>query len=180
MTEATLVEAYQAHVTPLYEYVSKRCGGDRGLAEDVTQEAWLRAVKAWEKDGLPDKPLAWLTTVARNLIINYFRRNRPVSLESLPAGWSPELSDDPTPGPSETGLEIDGPEAAALVNWGLSRLRPGQARLIEAFHLEGRRVVEIAADTGLSERAVEGRLRRARLKLRKHLDFAVRKNGGRP
>lgn len=170
MEESALIQVYRECVTPLYESVSRRCGGDRGLAEDITQEVWLRAVKAWGKGGLPDKPMAWLLTVARNLILNYYRRHKPVSLEVLPPGWDVA--------PSGGGLGRDGPEAAALVNWGLSRIRPAQARLLEAFHLEGRRVAEIAAESGLSERAVEGRLRRARAKLRSHLESAVRKNGG--
>lgn len=170
MDESTLIQTYRECVTPLYEYVSMRCGGDRGLAEDVTQEVWMRAVRAWEKDGLPEKPMAWLLTVARNLIINYYRRRRPVSLETLPPGWES--------GPPGDGLGTERPEAAALVNWGLSRMRPAQARLLEAFHLEGRKVSEIAAESGLSERAVEGRLRRAREKLRTHLESTVRKNGG--
>jgi RNA polymerase sigma-70 factor (ECF subfamily) len=170
MDESTLIRTYRACVSPLYEYVSRRCGGDRGLAEDVTQEVWLRAVGAWEKDGLPEKPMAWLLTVARNLIINFYRRRRPLSLETLPPDWESGLPGD--------GLGTERPEAAALVNWGLARLRPAQARLLEAFHLEGRKVAEIAAESGLSERAVEGRLRRARLRLRAHLESAVRKNGG--
>jgi len=170
MEENTLVQVYRECVSPLYEYVSRRCGGDRGLAEDVTQEVWLRAVRTWENDGPPTKPIAWLLTVARNLILNYYRRRQPVPLENLPPGW-----ESARPG---EGLGTEGPEAAALVNWGLSRIRPAQARLLEAFHLEGRRVAEIAAEAGLSERAVEGRLRRARAKLRTHLESAVRKNGG--
>ncbi len=177
MEERVLLQTYREYVVPLYEYASRRCGADRGLAEDVTQEVWLRAVKAWERDGLPEKPLAWLKTVARNLIINYFRQNRPVSLEVLPPDWTSDLSDGSGAGPPENGLGIDGPEAAALVNWGLSRLRPAQAKLIEAYHLEGLKVAEIARDTGLSERAVEGRLRRGRQKLRKHLESVVSKNG---
>ena len=67
MEEAILVRPYDECVHALYEYASRRCGGDRGLAEDVTQEVWLRAVSTWKKDGLPDNPLAWLRTVARNL-----------------------------------------------------------------------------------------------------------------
>jgi RNA polymerase sigma-70 factor (ECF subfamily) len=172
MEESTLIQSYQSFLHPLYEYVSRRCGADRGLAEDVTQEVWLRAVGAWKKDGLPEKPLAWLKTVARNLIINYFRRNRPLSIETLPSGWEE--------GSNQQHIELESPDAAALVNWGLSRLRPGQARLLEAYHLDGSRVAEIAHDFGLSERAVEGRLRRARLKLRKELESVVSRNGGRP
>lgn len=77
-------------------------------------------------------------------------------------------------------MEPESPEAASLLNCGLSHLKPRQARLLEAFHLEGKRVAEIATLEGLSERAVEGRLRRARLKLKRHLKTVVRRNGGRP
>lgn len=84
MDEATLIQTYQELVYPLYEYVSKRCGGDRNLAEDVTQETWLRAVENWQRKGMPEVPIAWLKTVARNLLVNYFRRARTVSFENLP------------------------------------------------------------------------------------------------
>ena len=169
MEESTLAKTYQELVHPLYEYVSRRCGGDRSLAEDVTQEAWLRAVATWQKDGLPDVPLAWLRTVARNLLINYYRRARPISLERLPPDWDRGVLDD--------GFDLDSPEAAAVVNRGLSRLRGSQARLLEAFHFEGKRVAEIAAEQGISERAVEGRLRRARIKLRRKLETVPKKQG---
>jgi DNA-directed RNA polymerase specialized sigma24 family protein len=36
---------YQATIDDLYGFVSRRCGGDRDLAEDLTQETWLRAVR---------------------------------------------------------------------------------------------------------------------------------------
>jgi len=170
MDEATLVRTYQESIHHLYEYVSRRCGGDRSLAEDVVQEAWLRAVVAWEKAGIPEVPLAWLKTVARNLLSNYYRRAPLISLESLPSGWEGRLL--------ENGAHGGTPDHAAIVSWGLARLRPGQARIIEAFHFDGLKVSEIASDFGLSERAVEGRLRRARLKLRKKLESVVGAGGG--
>jgi RNA polymerase sigma-70 factor (ECF subfamily) len=170
MEETTLLRTYQDSVRPLYEYVSRRCGSDRGLAEDVTQEAWLRAVVSWKKSGLPDNPLAWLKTVARNLLLNYYRKAPHISLDALPADWEQKLLDESPDGTS--------PEEAAAVAWGLARLKPAQAQLIEAYHLEGRRIGEIASELGLSERAVEGRLRRARLKLRKIMEPLVGPKGG--
>ena len=169
MEERTLIQTYRECVHLLYAFVSRRCGGDRALAEDITQEAWLRAVEAWGRDGLPKEPLAWLQTVARNLIINYFRRNHPVPMDALPPGWEPALEGE------KRGTQKK--EAAALIAWGLARLRPHQARVLEAFHLDGMKVAEIAVEQGLSERAVEGRLRRARRKLRKTLESAVRTKG---
>jgi RNA polymerase sigma-70 factor (ECF subfamily) len=165
MDEDTLLQTYRDSVHDLYRFVSLRCGGDRALAEDVTQETWLRAVKAWREQGLPDTPVAWLKAVARNLLLNHFRRVPTLSLEALPPAWQGEIS--------ENGDQWTAPDDAALLTWGLARLKPGQARLLEAFHMEGSSVREIAQDQGLSERAVEGRLRRARQKLRKQLEPVV-------
>lgn len=149
-------ELYRAHVTALYRYVSRRVGGERDLAEDVTQETWLRAVSAWRRKGPPRDPLAWLTTVATNVLRNHFRRQRP-----QPLAWLPDFED-----PEQ---ELESPEQAALVQWALSKLRESQARLVEAYHLDGLSVAAVATRFGLTERAVEGRLRRARTTLRELL-----------
>jgi RNA polymerase sigma factor (sigma-70 family) len=44
------------------------------LAEDVVQEALLRALQTWSYRGIPDNPAAWLTQVAKNLALNALRR----------------------------------------------------------------------------------------------------------
>ena len=61
------------------------------------------------------------------------------------------------------------PETVALIQWGLSRLADRHARLLEAFHFDGQSTRSIAEARGLSERAIEGRLHRARAALRKRL-----------
>ena len=43
-----------------------RTTGDWDLAEECAQEAFAQAAERWRTDGVPDKPGAWLTTVARN------------------------------------------------------------------------------------------------------------------
>jgi RNA polymerase sigma-70 factor (ECF subfamily) len=48
--------------------------GDWDLAEECAQEAYAVAVVAWDRDGVPDAPLAWLTTVARNRARDRMRR----------------------------------------------------------------------------------------------------------
>ena len=47
--------------------------GDWTLAEDATQDAFAAAFERWPKDGIPDKPAAWLTTTARNRAIDRLR-----------------------------------------------------------------------------------------------------------
>lgn len=46
------------------------------LAEDVVQEALLRALQTWSYHGVPDNPAAWLTQVAKNLALNALRREQ--------------------------------------------------------------------------------------------------------
>ena len=46
------------------------------LAEDVVQEAILRALRKWPIDGVPDDPAAWLFRVARNLALDSLRRQK--------------------------------------------------------------------------------------------------------
>jgi RNA polymerase sigma-70 factor, ECF subfamily len=160
-TEEELRAIYRETILPLYASVSRRCGGDRPLAEDVTQETWLRAVRAWRHEGVPERPLAWLVTVARNLLRNHFRRRRPVSLDTLTAQ---EVL---------AAVDAEGPP-------GGEGLPDEQAGLLEAFHFERRRVAQIAQARGLSERAVEGRLRRARGRLRREIEALLAANGESP
>ena len=77
-----------------------RWTGDWSLAEDATQDAFAAAVARWPRDGVPDRPAAWLTTTARNRAIDRLRsakteRSRlmevSMDLESAPAH---DLDDD--------------------------------------------------------------------------------------
>jgi RNA polymerase sigma factor (sigma-70 family) len=162
LPEEALIQAYRETIRPLYGYVSRRVGGDLSLAEDLVQETWMRALDAWPRKGIPDEPLAWLLRVARNTLVSHFRRFQPEPID--PA--SIDLEDE--------RYSPAAPDAAAVVGWGMARLRRAHADVLEAFYFEGKSVSEIAAEQRLSERAVEGRLRRARAKLKKKLERILR------
>nr|MDT0660164.1 sigma-70 family RNA polymerase sigma factor [Micromonospora sp. DSM 115978] len=51
-------------------------GGDWDLAEECAQDAFARALVKWPASGVPDQPLAWLTTTARRLAIDRIRRSQ--------------------------------------------------------------------------------------------------------
>jgi RNA polymerase sigma-70 factor (ECF subfamily) len=53
-----------------------RLSGDVQLAEDCVQEAFVIAVKVWERSGMPDNPGGWIRTVARRRLIDFARRRR--------------------------------------------------------------------------------------------------------
>jgi RNA polymerase sigma factor (sigma-70 family) len=46
---------------------------DVGLAEELAQDAWVAALERWPKQGVPDKPGAWLTTVAKRRALDRLR-----------------------------------------------------------------------------------------------------------
>lgn len=164
LPEEALIQVYRETLRPLYTFVSRRVGGDRGLAEDLVQEAWMRALDAWPARGLPDDPTAWLIRVARNVLVSHYRRRRP---ESVDPGLI-EIED--------TRFSPVAADSAVVVGWGLAQLRRADADVLEAFYFDGQTVREIAAARTLSERAVEGRLRRARVKLKKILTRMVRRD----
>ena len=49
---------------------------DVGLAEDLAQDALVSALEQWPRTGVPDKPGAWLMSVAKRRAIDYFRRSK--------------------------------------------------------------------------------------------------------
>src|SRR5215467_1157620 len=51
-----------------------RLTGDLDAAEDCAQDAYASALAAWAEDGVPQRPGAWLTTVARRRAMDLIRR----------------------------------------------------------------------------------------------------------
>ena len=82
-----------------------RWSGDFDLAEEAFQVACAQALEAWPRRGLPRRPGAWLTTVARRRAVDLMWRRRPDVplepglLEALAADesesdFAPEVEDD--------------------------------------------------------------------------------------
>ena len=53
--------------------------GDFDLAEEAVQEAFIKALERWPRDGVPDKPEAWIMTSARNSAIDRLRRRKKLA-----------------------------------------------------------------------------------------------------
>src|SRR3954451_11514820 len=51
-----------------------RTTGDLALAEDAVQDAVVRALETWPRDGVPPNPVAWLRLVARRRAVDLVRR----------------------------------------------------------------------------------------------------------
>ncbi|HEU5428328.1 MAG TPA: sigma-70 family RNA polymerase sigma factor [Actinocrinis sp.] len=66
-----------------------RVAGDLDLAEECVQDAYLAALDAWTKQGVPNSPGAWLTTTARRRALDACRRQRTLR-DKLPLLIDPE------------------------------------------------------------------------------------------
>jgi len=86
-----------------------RYTGDVGLAEELAQDAVVAALEQWPRDGVPARPGAWLTTVAKRRAIDLFRRNRELEQRYAQLGRELETAGPPTgPDPElAAGDEID-------------------------------------------------------------------------
>ncbi|MET0999809.1 MAG: DUF6596 domain-containing protein [Marmoricola sp.] len=76
MTEAAeaIERAYREEWTALLATLAGQLGGDVGLAEEAVADAFAAAAAEWPTRGVPSRPGAWLTTVARRRAIDRMRR----------------------------------------------------------------------------------------------------------
>ena len=72
--DAALADAHRAEWAAVVA-ATARLTGDLDLAEECAQEAFARAVEVWPGRGIPDRPGAWLTTVAANRARDVLRRD---------------------------------------------------------------------------------------------------------
>ena len=124
--------------------------GMRGLAEDATQEAYVRAFRKWDSVALMERPERWVGKVAINIAIDHLRKT---SRET-------ELGE---------GLEAPRPDQVEeiWVRWNLDRLPPMQRAAVVRRYLDGMAVAEVAQALGRSPQTVKTHLRLARGRLRR-------------
>lgn len=125
--------------------------GDLAAAEEVAQEAYVRAWARWSRLSAYDEPAAWVRQVAANLAVSRWRRSRTA------ARWlSRQRPAEPAAAPDEG--------SAALVA-ALRRLPEAQRRAIVLHHLGDLSVAEVARAEGCPEGTVKARLSRGRAAL---------------
>ncbi|NLG52076.1 MAG: RNA polymerase sigma factor [Chloroflexi bacterium] len=152
-------QLFADHQTAILNYLY-RMVGDPSKAEELTQDAFVKAYRAMPR--LPDDAnvRAWLYRIATNTAYDYLRRKRLIR-------WLPLLEDRAaTPERSNPASTMGDREA---VQQGLDQLAPDYRAPLVLFSVQGYSVREIADMLGISEGAVKTRLCRARAKFREVL-----------
>ncbi|MBI1299969.1 sigma-70 family RNA polymerase sigma factor [bacterium] len=78
-TSRVIEDTFRAEAGRVLATLISGLDGDFELAEDGLQDALVMALQRWPQDGTPHNPAAWITTTARNKIIDRLRRNRTLA-----------------------------------------------------------------------------------------------------
>lgn len=154
----------------LWQFIRKRIL-DESEAEDILQDVLCDFVEAYRLPEPIEQIGAWLFRVARNRIIDRYRKKREQPL--------PDLSDEA----NELWLEgllpvVDGPEAAFVREFwlkelqaGLSELPDEQRNVFIAHELEGKSFEQLAKEQGVKVNTLLSRKRAAALYLRQRMQL---------
>lgn len=146
--------------------------GDRDLAEEATQEAFIAGFRRLPLLRQAEKFGAWITTIARHTAINLGLRHRgELRRRQRWAQEHPEASQAPSPGPDP--LATDGPSASQTLRASLEALPAIHRECLVLFYLENRSIAEAARALGVRESTFKVRLHRARSALRDAMELQL-------
>ena len=146
-----LLAVLDAELGNVFAFILRRCG-DRALAEDLASEVFLRAVRETKRAGATVTP-AWLTTVARNCLIDHWR-SKAREDRRLRLAWSDPDRDE--------WVDDGAPLEPEIVNQVMRELTPDYQAVLSLRYLDDLSVPEVADLIGRSVHATESLLVRAR------------------
>lgn len=150
---------YDATLPRVYAYLYHRCGRDRALAEELTQQTFVDAIRTHGRTTADDR-VKWVIGIARHRLADHFR-----ALERRERSVLRLVSDRRAPEVTWVGpREADDDVADAL-----RRLPAAQRAALVLRYLDDQPVREVARLLGRSEGAVESLLSRGREALRRTL-----------
>ena len=172
--EAAYRELVRRYERPIFSLLF-RMVRDRELAEDLSQETFVKALNAIDSYRPEYKFSSWIFKIANNAAIDHLRRREldTLSLEGSPHAETPEavqatalqLGDR-----SENALDIvEAKELGATIEEAIGRLRPEYRSCILLRHVEGLAYEEIAQTLDLPLGTVKTYIHRARNELRETL-----------
>ncbi|MEV7561191.1 RNA polymerase sigma factor [Streptomyces sp. NPDC089795] len=138
---------------------------DVGIAEEIAQDALVAALEQWPKEGVPDRPGAWLMTTAKHRAIDLVRRKEIYARKLAEVGRS--LADVPAPAEPADPEDIDD-DLLRLIFTSCHPVLATEARIALTLRLMGGLTTqEIARAFLTSEATVAQRIVRAKRALAK-------------
>ena len=140
MDQRKFPEFYRKNVERIYRFIYYRVGGNTELAQDLTQDVFLKAFEAFERYDEKISVSSWIYTIARNHLINHHAKQKPmVDVEEI-EDVLPERED------WKDRLELRDDERRLLRE--IDALPREDAQLVRRKYLEGWTFDELAEERG--------------------------------
>lgn len=159
----TLVRNYQSR---LFNFVYSMVRS-RELAEDLTQESFVKAFFSLSKLKSPARFKSWLFRIANNNALDYLRKKR-IPLLDVDEHIRESYVDDRSP--EKGAVSAD---RSAHIHGALGKLKPEQRNILVMCDLQGLSYAEIAEALNIPFGTVQSRIFYARKKLKAHLDTSI-------
>jgi RNA polymerase sigma factor (sigma-70 family) len=137
--------------------ICKRILLEETLAEEATQDAFLKVYRSWHKFRGDSSVKTWIYRIAYHTAIDYARKKKrkTVSLEEIQGTSHPVEAADAQD-------QMEDQDQSAWVHGAIALLPTDQAALITLYYMENKNIREVCEITGLSESNVKIKLFRAR------------------
>lgn len=168
VSDARVVYSFDELCAPLWEemlnYTKRLCNGNHELAQDVVQDAYLKALKAWRhwEPGGEDVAMyarAWMFRVVTSIYINQYNRRIMYIKHFM------DRDDDVAAGthalPQDMFTTLTANEFSDDVGTAVSSLPTHYRTVVEMIFVRGMERVEIAAELGVPVGTIDSRLHRA-------------------
>jgi RNA polymerase sigma factor (sigma-70 family) len=171
--EAVVDQLYRSHFGRLVGLMLSRY---RDLTletvEDIVQDSFAAALQTWTREGLPERPAAWVYVVVRNRVINHLRSERkmwvadPSDAGEAEGDWGRGWEED-----WERSTVVDDDQLRLLFTCAHPELSPKVQVVITLKYVVNLKMRAVAAALGMSEDTIEKLLFRARARLREKKFF---------
>jgi RNA polymerase sigma-70 factor (ECF subfamily) len=167
---AAFERLYDLHERPCFDFIRKMlCAADDATAEDLNQEVWLAVARAAVSfDAGKARFVTWLFTIARNKVMDHFRRASPVVQLMADVGESlwQEMPGDPHLSPEHI---VQNRQLAEALMREVQALPFVQRETFVLFAHNELSLEEVAQITQVGVETAKSRLRYARTTLRQRL-----------
>jgi RNA polymerase sigma-70 factor (ECF subfamily) len=150
-----LIEKYQHRLLRYLLHLT----GRRELAEDFFQETWIRVLERGRQYDGRREFSAWLFAIARNLVMDSFRRKQPVSLDTVSNDEDAAPMEIPASGPTPFDSTVQNEQNQQICS-GMEKIAVEYRETLALRFQEGMSLEEIANVTGAPLGTVKSRIYR--------------------
>lgn len=161
-------EFIEAHMRRVFRLIY-RVVGNVPDAQDLTQDAFVKALKRRDQLKDPRKAAHWLGRIATNTALDFIRRKKRVVFEELDK--APELPESPVENPEQAVLRG---EQRRYIEDGLRLLSARERAALILRDIEGLPAAEVAQHLGCSPATVRSHIANARVKFRRYTEGRAR------